>query len=309
MRIALGMAALGRPAYINLGRDTALPADRTVEAMREASFGVLDAAYAAGIRWVDAARSYGRAEEFVAAWLADRGHSDGHTSGHNGVTVSSKWGYEYTADWRTDAEVHEIKEHSLARFERQWTETKSLLEVGLYQVHSLTSDSPLFTDKALLGRMAEIGVPLGFSTSGPAQAETIRRAFDLEVNGTRLFTSVQSTWNLLEQSAGPALAEAHASGARVMLKEVMANGRLAMSPPGVVADVALRHGAGPDAVAMAAALAQPWADLVLSGAASVAQLYANLMPVELDPVDEQLLADLAEPPEQYWTRRSGLAWT
>lgn len=295
------MAALGRPAYINLGRDTALPADRTPEAMRAASFEVLDAAYAAGIRWVDAARSYGRAEEFVAAWLADRGHT--------GVTVSSKWGYEYTADWRPDAEVHEIKQHSLARFDQQWAETKSLLEVGLYQVHSLTGDSPLFNDKALLGRMAEIGVPLGFSTSGPAQADTIRRAFDLEVNGSRLFGSVQSTWNLLEQSAGPALAEAHAAGARVMLKEVMANGRLAMTPPGVVADVALRHGVGPDAVAIAAALAQPWADLVLSGAAGVAQLYANLMPVELDPTDEQLLTDLAEPPQDYWTRRSALAWT
>lgn len=302
MRIALGMAALGRPAYINLGRETALPADRTVDAMREASFGVLDAAYAAGIRWVDAARSYGRAEEFVAAWLASRGHTD--------VTVSSKWGYEYTADWRPDAEVHEVKEHSLARFERQWAETRGLLgEVGLYQVHSLTSDSPLFTDRQLLGRMAEIGVPLGFSTSGPDQADTIRRAFDLEVGGNRLFSSVQSTWNLLETSAGAALAEAHEAGARVMVKEAMANGRLAMSPPGVVADVALRHGVGPDAVAIAAALAQPWADLVLSGAASVAQLYANLMPVPLDATDLELLSGLAEDPGEYWTRRSALAWT
>jgi aryl-alcohol dehydrogenase-like predicted oxidoreductase len=300
MRTALGMAALGRPAYINLGRDTALPADRTVEAMRDAAFAVLDAAYEAGIRWVDAARSYGRAEEFVAAWLAARGHTD--------VTVSSKWGYEYTADWRPDAEVHEIKEHSLARFERQWAETKSLLDVGLYQVHSLTGDSPLFTDKALLGRMAEIGVPLGFSTSGPDQADTIRRAFDLEVAGKRLFSSVHSTWNLLETSAGAALAEAHGAGARVMVKEAMANGRLAMAPPGAVTEVAIRHGVGPDAVAIAAVLAQPWVDLVLSGAASVAQLYANLMPVPLDAVDLELLGGLAEQPAGYWTRRSALAW-
>ncbi|SMC61070.1 aldo/keto reductase [Kibdelosporangium aridum] len=300
MRIALGMAALGRPAYINLGRDTALPADRTPQAMREASFAVLDAAYAAGIRWVDAARSYGRAEQFVAAWLAERGVSD--------VTVSSKWGYEYTADWRPDATVHEVKEHSLARFERQWSETRALLEVALYQVHSLTADSPLFADKDLQARMADIGVPVGFSTSGPAQADTIRRAFDLEVNGQRLFSAVQSTWNLLETSAGPALAEAHSEGARVMLKEVMANGRLAMQPPGPVAEIAIRHGAGPDAVAMAAALAQPWADLVLSGAASVPQLYANLMPVELDVVDHELLRDLAEPPQDYWKHRSALSW-
>ncbi len=301
MTIAIGTAALGRPAYINLGRDGALPAERTVEAMREACYEVLDAAYAAGIRWVDAARSYGRAEEFVSGWLASRGFTD--------VTVSSKWGYEYTADWRPDAEVHEVKEHSLARFERQWAETGALLDVDLYQVHSLTVDSPLFTDRELQAAMAGIGVPLGFSTSGPKQADTIRRAFELEVDGRRLFSAVQSTWNILETSAAPALAEAHKSGARVMVKEVMANGRLAVQPPRAVADIANRALAGPDAVAMAAALAQPWADVVLTGAASVPQLYTNLVPVELDEPDRMLLADLAEDPAGYWDQRAHLAWT
>ena len=301
MRIALGTAALGRPAYINLGRDGALPAERTVEAMREACFEVLDAAYEAGIRWVDAARSYGRAEAFVGEWLASRNPPD--------MTVSSKWGYEYTADWRPDADVHEVKEHSLARFTRQWAETSALLEVDLYQVHSLTADSPLFDDRELRAAMADIGVPLGFSTSGPRQADVVRRAFDLEANGGRLFSAVQSTWNILETSVGDALAEAHAAGARVMVKEVMANGRLAVDPPRAVADIAIRNTAGPDAVAMAAALAQPWADVVLSGAASVPQLRSNLVPVELDEVDRMLLADLAEDPAAYWDRRARLAWT
>jgi hypothetical protein len=38
--------------------------------MRTRTFSTLDAAYAAGVRYVDAARSYGRAEEFLAGWLA-----------------------------------------------------------------------------------------------------------------------------------------------------------------------------------------------------------------------------------------------
>jgi aryl-alcohol dehydrogenase-like predicted oxidoreductase len=304
MRIAIGTAALGRPAYINLGRATALPVERTVEAMREACFEVLDAAYAAGIRWVDAARSYGRAEAFVSEWLASRS-----SAVLSDMTVSSKWGYEYTADWRADADVHEVKEHSLARFTRQWAETSALLKVDLYQVHSLTSDSPLFADKALHAAMADIGVPLGFSTSGPDQTDVIRRAFDLEANGGRLFSAVQSTWNILETSAAPALAEAHDAGARVLVKEVMANGRLAVDPPRIVSDIAMRAMAGPDAVAMAAALAQPWADIVLSGAAGVSQLHANLAPVELDDVDRMLLADVVEEPAAYWSRRASLAWT
>lgn len=306
--MGLGLAALGRPAYINLGRAGALPAERTVAAMRAVSWEVLDAAYAAGIRWVDAARSYGRAEEFLAGWLDDRGHAD--------VTVSSKWGYAYVGGWRTDADVHEVKEHSLPRFRAQLEETRRLLgdRVAVYQVHSLTADSPLFGDAALLGALAGLaaeGVRVGFSTSGPAQAETVRRALALEAGGRPLFTVVQSTWNPLEPSAGAALAEAHAAGVHVLVKEGLANGRLAVDPPGALRAVARRHGVGPDAVALAAALAQPWADTVLSGAASVAQLRANLAAatVVLDADDRAALAAPAIPPEEYWRRRAALAWT
>jgi aryl-alcohol dehydrogenase-like predicted oxidoreductase len=295
-RIALGLAALGRPAYINLGRIGELP-ERDVAAMRAASFEVLDAAYAAGLRRVDVARSYGRAEEFLGGWLDDRGHTD--------VVVSSKWGYAYVGDWRLDAEVHEVKEHSLERFATQWAESQALLgdAISLYQVHSLTADSPLFEDRSLLEAMASLaedGVAVGFSTSGPKQAETIRRALEL-----RLFSAVQSTWNLLETSAGPALAEAHDAGLTVMVKETLANGRLAVDPPGPIADAARDHGTTPDAIAVAAVLAQPWADVVLIGPSSPAQLSANLSATDLVLGD---LGALGEEPETYWTHRSGLAW-
>lgn len=306
-RIALGLAALGRPAYINLGRDGALPAERDVESMRAATFAVLDDAYAAGIRHVDVARSYGRSEEFLAGWLAERGH--------DGVEVSSKWGYAYVGDWRLDADVHEVKEHSAARFAAQWAETLALLgeRVGLYQVHSLTVDSPLFTDEPLVEALAELsanGVAVGFSTSGPAQADAIERAFALEVAGQPVFSAVQSTWNLLEPSAGPALAAAHAAGKRVLVKETLANGRLAVEAPKVVRDIAAAHGVGPDAVAVAAVLAQEWAGTAVIGPVSPAQLEANLRAttVGLGAADRDALTGLAEEPGAYWRHRSSLAW-
>lgn len=306
-RIGLGLAALGRPAYINLGRDGALPAGRSVEAMRAASHEVLDAAYAAGVRWFDAARSYGRAEEFLAGWLEDRGHA--------GVTVSSKWGYAYVGGWRTDADVHEVKEHSLTRFRAQLAETRRLLgaRLAVYQVHSLTPDSPLFGDAALRAALAELaaeGVRVGFSTSGPAQADTVRRALALEPGGRPLFTTVQSTWNLLEPSAGAALAEAHEAGVHVIVKEGLANGRLAVEPPGPLRRVAERHGATADAVALAAVLACPWAGTVLSGAVSTGQLAANLAAASLtlDPADLDELRDLAAEPAAYWRDRAALPW-
>lgn len=303
--LALGLAALGRPAYINLGREGDLPGDRTVEAMRAACWVVLDEAYAAGVRWVDAARSYGLAEEFLAGWLAERGHAD--------VTVSSKWGYAYVGGWRMDAPVHEIKEHTTVRFRTQLAETRGLLgdRVRLYQVHSLTVDSPLWTDKnlrAALGELRDSGTRVGFSTTGPNQGDTIARALDLQVAGARLFDAVQSTWNVLEPSAGQQLAEAHRAGLSTMVKEALANGRLAVDPPPEIAGIADEHGVGPDAVAIRAALAQPWADLVLLGPASVRQLRANLRAGEIR-LNEADFAALAEPPAEYWARRSALAWT
>jgi aryl-alcohol dehydrogenase-like predicted oxidoreductase len=306
-RLGLGLAALGRPAYINLGRTDALPEQRTAQAMRERTGVVLDAAYASGVRWVDAARSYGSAEEFLAQWLAQRGHED--------VTVSSKWGYAYVAEWRIETEVHEVKEHSVERLRAQWAETRKLLgdRVHLYQVHSLTADSPLFDDLALqheLARLRDSGVRLGFSTSGAAQAQTVELAWELEVGGRQLFSAVQSTWNSLEPSVGRALTEVHHGGWQVLVKESLANGRLAVEPPDVVTRMAERHGVGPDAIALAHVLAQPWADIVLIGPASVEQLTSNLAAcsVELDDKEIAELATLMRDPATYWGERSAMPW-
>ncbi|MGV9250368.1 aldo/keto reductase [Streptomyces sp. NPDC003697] len=307
--IGLGLAAVGRPGYINLGRDRDLPADRTVEALRARTHELLDAAYAQGVRYVDAARSYGRSEEFLADWLRARPDA-------SDVVVGSKWGYTYTADWRADAERHEVKDHGRATYERQRAESAALLggRLDLYQIHSLTPDSPALTDTELHHRLAEAaaeGLTIGFSTSGPAQADTVRAALAVTVDGRPLFRTVQSTYNALETSAGPALAEAHDAGLTVIVKEGMANGRLAgPDAPDVLEAVARETGAGCDAVALALVLRRPWAGVVLSGAATTEQLTSNLHAATLDLDEDQLsrLAGLAEDPRAYWERRGRLPW-
>jgi aryl-alcohol dehydrogenase-like predicted oxidoreductase len=308
--LGLGLAAVGRPAYITLDREAELPANRTVEAMRSRTHELLDAAYAQGVRYFDGARSYGRAEEFLAEWL--REHPEA-----TDVVVGSKWGYTYVGEWRTDAGVHEVKDHSAAAFDRQLAESRDLLgdRLDLYQIHSLTPDSPALADTAVherLARLAAEGVTVGFSTSGPAQADAIRAALAVTVDGEPLFRTVQSTYNLLETSAADALAEAHDAGLTVIVKEGMANGRLAGGQePRDLHLVAEAAGTTPDAVALAAVLRQPWAGVVLSGAATVAALHSNLLAtaVELDEAQLALLADLAEVPEVYWRRRSELPWS
>ena len=311
--LGLGLAAVGRPAYINLHRDRDLGADRAVETLRARTCEVLDAAYAAGVRYVDAARSYGLAEEFLASWLDGRGLAP------DAVTVGSKWGYTYTAGWRLDAEVNEVKDHSLSVLRRQHAESRSILgaRLRLYQVHSATLDSGIFEDRAVLAELARLraedGLVIGLTVSGPGQGAGVRRALEIEVDGVNPFATVQATWNLLEPSAGPALAEAHEAGFGVILKEVLANGRLASPgtdlPPGLP-DLARQTGAGVHELAVALAAANPWADVVLSGAVNPAQVRqnANALPLRVTGLDDAALRSLAEPPDRYWTERQRLPW-
>lgn len=308
--IGLGMAALGRPGYINLGHGRDLGEERSVAAMRGHAHAVLDAAHGMGIGYLDAARSYGRAEDFLAGWLATRPDAQ--------VTVGSKWGYTYTADWQVDADVHEVKDHSLATLERQLEETRERLgdHLDLYQVHSATLDTGVLGDGAVLARLVELGelgVVTGLTLSGPGQAATLERALGAEVGGTNPFRCVQATWNLLEPSVGPALAAAHDAGWGVVVKEAVANGRLTGrgDTGAALRAVAERHDTTVDAVALAAALHQPFVDVVLSGATTIDQLTANVaaLDVALTTDDLASLAALTEAPEAYWERRSDLAWT
>ncbi len=291
--LGLGLAAVGRPAYITAGRGHDLGGDRSEAALQHRAHEVLTAAYDAGIRYFDVARSYGDAERFLSFWLKSRGLAPG------AVTVGSKWGYTYVGNWQLDAPVHEVKDHSLGALSRQLQESRALLGdfLKLYQIHSATLESGVLEDRVVLSALHGLrrdGLVIGLSVSGPRQAEVIDRALAVEVDGVNPFQSVQATWNLLEPSAGPALARAHDAGWGVIIKEALANGRLAAE----------------DQVAIAAALANPWADVVLSGAVTPAQVVSNAQAVDVRvPVEAvEFMATRAESPEQYWRERSQRAW-
>jgi aryl-alcohol dehydrogenase-like predicted oxidoreductase len=303
--ISLGLAALGRPGYLNLEHGEDLE-DRSIEAMENHSHEVLDAAFGAGVRHFDAARSYGRAEDFLGAWLRSRSMTPGS------VTISSKWGYIYTAGWRVDADPPEVKDLSAETFRRQLAETRERLApyLTLYQIHSATLSSGVLDDSEVRGELAALrsdGVAVGLSVSGTEQAATIQRA--LHTGG---FDTVQATWNLFERSAGEALRSAHEVGIGVIVKEALANGRL--SPRGAAVPLvraARRLGVSEDALAIAGVLARPWVDTVLSGATTTGQLESNLAAFDIrwnaDLEDE--LSPLTEASAQYWDTRSELPWT
>jgi aryl-alcohol dehydrogenase-like predicted oxidoreductase len=131
-----------------------------------------------------------------------------------------------------------------------------------------------------------------------------------------VFDTVQATWNLLERGAGSALDAAHDAGVGVIVKEALANGRL--TPRGVgdasvdaaLSSEAARLDVAVDVLALASALAQPWADVVLSGAATVWQLESNIRAATFDVAvaTADRLRGVAVNSTDYWRARGALPW-
>ena len=305
-RIGLGLAALGRPAYITNDRQAELGTDRSPEALSRRTGEVLDAAYAAGVRYVDAARSYGLAENFLAGWLGQRG------LGPEDIAVGSKWGYTYVGGWRMDAERQETQDLGLHTLNRQLKESLRILgsNLLLYQIHSASPENAVLSSSDVLDalrRLRERPMAIGLTVTGPHQAQVIQSAIELD-----LFDTVQATWNLLEPTSGEALARAHAAGLTVIVKEALANGRLTdLGDQPALVQAAARRGLGADTLALSAVLAQPWADIVLSGAVTVDTLASNLAARagHWDSDLAALAAELAIPAPVYWEERSQRSWS
>ena len=307
--IGLGLAALGRPGYINLGHSKDLKS-KTREAMKVQAHKALDVAYDAGVRYFDAARSYGLAESFLGEWLNIRQPKD--------VVIGSKWGYTYTADWQIEAPVHEVKEHTLRNLNKQWDETNEELGawLDLYQIHSATLESGVLEDTQVLHRLAQLKserVLIGLSTSGPHQSDTLEKAGEIEIDGVKLFNAVQVTFNLLETSTTHALKALHDAGVGVIVKEALANGRLtsrSLEPDIDRCFNRLTQDRSWDAVALAFVLSKPFVDVVLSGASIEGHLLSNIASLQIDwqPEWEECFWSVREQPELYWEKRKALAW-
>lgn len=233
-------------------------------------------------------------------------------------------GYEYTAGWRvhvSDGEAHEVKKHTLAQHQKQLQETRDLLgdNLALYQIHSATEASGVLESEeilAALGSLRDEGVDIGASVSHP-QLRPIELATAAQAGEKPLFSSLQATFNLLDQSAGPRLRAAAEAGCFVIIKEALANGRLtsrAASTPALelLAAEAAALGTTMDALALAWVLSKPWVGMVLSGASSAEMLRSNCDALRLVPLpadlEEKLGVAFCMDPEEYWADRRALEW-
>lgn len=312
--IGLGLAAIGRPQYINI-RAEGPQDDFSPETFRHQGLEMLDAAYDMGVRFFDASPGYGMAESFLVEWLI--GKCD------PAITVATKWGMRYLAEFNPKATVHEAKEHTRERLDAQWEFSRQLLpQLKMYQIHSATQDTGVLDNKEVLRRLYQIGkehnLTIGLSTTGADQVEVLEKAMGIEIEGEPLFGSFQSTYNIMEQSIFRLKTSLEKEGRQLILKESLANGRLIPTTSyshnsGLYRELerlARHYGVGPDAVAIRFCMDSFPNAVCLSGAGTAAQLRSNLAAKELSLAyhEMELLASYASDPISYWEERKLLPW-
>lgn len=311
-RIGFGTAAVGRPSYININTKNS-ESFTDVESFKRKGIELLNFASNAGISHFDTSSGYGIAEDMLLAFLDE-------TKPEN-ITISSKWGYTYTANFELNPEKHEVKEHSLKKLNEQWGKSMLLLPyLNLYQIHSVTPESSVLENHDILSRLFEIkkefGIEIGLTTSGASQNDIIEKALEVKVNDEYLFTSFQVTYNILEQNL--IHIKDRLKDKRIIVKEAMGNGRIfrnaiyknyqdMYNELDLLAD---KYNVGTDAIALRFCMDTIEGSMVLSGAGTAEQLNQNLLAdeIRLSKKEIEKLRRYAANTQEYWNERKLLEW-
>jgi aryl-alcohol dehydrogenase-like predicted oxidoreductase len=305
-KLGLGLAALGRPEYINIRDNKNI--DKSYESFEQNAYEMLDFAYENGIRYFDTAPSYGKGELFLKNW------NDKYV--YNNISLSTKWGYTYVANWEIGyTGKHEIKEHSIEKLTQQWQDSKALLpNLKIYQIHSATLESGVLKNEAVLNELyrlkKEHNLKIGLSSSGINQSEIIEKALKTEINNEILFDSFQVTFNFLEQATFSTLKKAKKLGKTIIIKEALANGRIFSYKNETLKKLSKKYNVGIDALALRFVIDYLAPDYLLSGASSKKQLTENLKSLNFSfSIDEiEQLKNLRVDSKTYWEERSNLNW-
>lgn len=311
--IGLGTAAIGRPQYINLRQEAV--DDFSLAEFRKHGKLILNEAYRNGIRYFDTAPGYGLAEQLLIDWIQEYGYKD--------VEIASKWGYTYVANFNPSAKIHEVKEHTISKLNQQWEQSKNLLPyLSSYQIHSATFESGVFENKQVLNRLGELkanhGLLIGLTTSGPNQAAVIQQSLETEIGGETLFDVYQITYNLMDQSLLEVGELLQAKKKRMVIKEVLANGRIFPNAKyhhyaGLYKQLQIlaeKYEVGIDAIALRFCIDSIKPYKVLSGASNEGHITENLMANKFELEEKELskLQQFSVAPEHYWLERKRMNW-
>lgn len=311
-KIGLGTAAIGRPLYINIKDEEIQKRGFDYSSFKNQGINFLNEAYKAGITHFDSSPGYGIAEEMLINFLKDKSLND--------LSISTKWGYTYVANFNAKAKTHEIKDHSLEKLNEQWKNSKRLLPfLKTYQIHSVTTDSDVLANKDVINRLIEIkskyNIEIGLSTSGKEQIEVIKKAIALNDGTSRLFSTFQITFNLLDQSL--LTIKDIIQDYNIIIKEALANGRIIVRKKNRYAALQERLGllaqkyrVTEDAVAIRYCMDAIQGSIVLSGANNLEHLNQNLKATTFKLTNQEIseLNSFAISPKEYWEERKKLVW-
>lgn len=306
--IGLGLAAVGRPGYINLHRDQDFPDGRDVEDLRARTHELLDAAYAQGVRYVDAARSYGRAEEFLGSGWTPGPPSPTSSSAPSGGTPTPPTGAPRPRPTRSRTTASPPSSASAPR-------PANSSATGSTSTRSTRSPPTARPSPTRNSTSAwPPSPPTGSPSASPPAAPTRPTPSGPRSRSPSTATPLPYGPGHL-QRPGDLGRPCSRRGPRGRADRDRQGGhgqRAAGRGRGTrrVPRDRRRRGVGGDAVALALVLHQPWAGVVLSGAATVTQLAGNLHApvVDLDEEQRDRLEALVEEPESYWRHRAALPW-
>jgi aryl-alcohol dehydrogenase-like predicted oxidoreductase len=313
-KIGLGLAAIGRPEYINVRQ--VVDVDKSEQYYRDNAFKMLDFAYSRGIRHFDTAPSYGKGEEFLQQWYKENPYDD--------LIFSTKWGYTYVANWNLGYNgAHEIKEHSIHKLLEQWSVSKHLLPaLKVYQIHSATFESAVLENAEVLQKLYEIkrktGLKMGVSVSGEHQSEIIACASQIKIKEEPLFESFQVTYNILETSSHDILRSLIKAGKLVIIKEALANGRIFRNDGykhysdlyTELNNLSEKYRVSVDAIALRFIMDHLQPGVILSGASNTRQLSENMKALKFTLENQELISLKQHKlnPDAYWNERKHLQW-
>ncbi len=276
---------------------------------------MLDYAYESGIRYFDTAPGYGVAEQLLIDWVAKKNDPS--------ITVATKWGYTYVANFDPDAKVHEVKEQSLRKLNEQWKVSKQLLPyLKYYQIHSATLESGVLENEAVLERLFQLKdeyqIKVGLTTTGSNQSEVLQKGLDVHFMGDQLFEVFQCTYNVLDQNIYELGRQVISDGKQLVIKEALANGRLFpntaypryQSLYKKLEELSKKYEAGIDAINLQFCLAKLEGAIVLSGANKPEYLEQNLKATDFQLSHDEIkeLSQFKTAPKQYWEERKELTW-
>jgi aryl-alcohol dehydrogenase-like predicted oxidoreductase len=314
INIGFGTAAIGRPLYINI-KQKHNTEPFSLPNFKKNSLDVLEDAYRQGVRFFDTSPGYGLAEELVLGWIQSKNDAS--------ISVATKWGYTYVANFDENAIQHEIKEHSLEKLNQQWEFSKQLLPyLKVYQIHSATLDTGVLDNKAILQRLHQIkkeyNIIIGLTTTGVNQVEVLKKAVTIRIENEPLFSSFQTTYNIMEQSILQLKEIFLYTNNQLIIKESLANGRLMPNTSfkeynslyEYLTKLADKYNVGADAIGIRFCIDSFPDAVILSGASSAHQLQSNLAAKTFKLLKEEmeLLSSYKIDPIMYWGERKQLSW-